>query len=99
MGKRIGEAAFKDMNLSKIKWLANDFREQVAQEAWGSYFDKHTCLRATAECFTEEGVAVPKIYNTLMDKYWNEKTGEWEKVDCDFEPALLIYIQEGQQNG
>lgn len=98
MGKQIGEAAFKDMSLEKIQDLAFVFRTSVMSLAYFPYFNKHTCLRATAECLTEEGNAVPKIYNTLMDEYWNEETGEWEKTEGDFEPALLIYIQEDQQN-
>ena len=93
-GKRIGEAAFKNMDLEKIKLVADDFRSKVKQGAWIPYFNKHTCLRATAECFDENSSIVPKIYNTLVDEYWNENTGEWGKVACAFEPALLIYIQE-----
>lgn len=98
MGKQIGEAAFKDMSLEKIQNLASAFRFSVIALAWHPYFNKHTCLRATAECFDEDSSTVPKIYNSLVDKFWNENTGEWEKVECAFEPALLIYIQEDQQN-
>lgn len=98
MGKRIGKAAFKDMDLEEIKKQADEFREQVKREAWIPYFNKHTCLRATAECLAEDGNAVPKIYNTLVDKFWDDQAKDWVKDECDFEPALLIYIQEDQQN-
>lgn len=97
-GKRIGTSAFKDMDLEKIKLVADDFRSKVKQGAWIPYFNKHTCLRATAECFDENSSTVPKIYNTLVDKFWNENTGEWEKVECAFEPALLIYTQEEKKD-
>lgn len=91
-GKRAGKAAFKDFDLEQIKHLAEELRTKIYTEAWTPYFHRHDCLYATAECFAEDNPQTPRIYNSLVDKFWNEGTGEWieEKQTA---PALLIYIQ------
>lgn len=92
-GKRVGKAAFKDFDLEQVKRLAEELRTRIYNEAWTPYFHRHTCLYATAECFAENNPQTPKIYNSLVDKFWNDGTGEWTKNEEPAAPALLIYIQ------
>ena len=94
IGKRIGKAAFKDFDLDQVKQLAEELRAKIYHEAWVPYFQKHTCLYLTEECFAEDNPQQPRIYNFLVDKFWNEESGEWKSEESA--PALLICINGGK---
>ena len=98
MAKRVGKAAFKEFDLEKVKHLAEELRVKVYEEAWVPYFEKHICLFASAECWGEDNPQTPRIYNSLVDKFWSEENGEWIKDEAAKVPAVLIYIQEGKQH-
>ena len=96
MGKKIGKAAFQEFDLEHIKHLAEELRIRIYNEAWVPYFQKHMCLYAQQECFTVDNPQTPRIYNSLVDKFYNEETGEWTSDEVAKQPAILIYIQEGE---
>lgn len=98
MGKRVGKAAFKNFDLDQVKQLAEELRAKIYREAWVPYFQKHTCLYLTEECFAEDNPQQPRIYNFLVDKFWNKESGEWKSEEPAEAPALLICINGGKQH-
>lgn len=78
-GKQVGRAAFKEYDLEKVKHLAEDLRIRVYSEAWVPYFQKHICLYLTEECLAEENPQSPRIYNSLVDMFWDARNSEWIK--------------------
>lgn len=99
MGKRIGQAAFKDIDIEKVKQLAGELRNRIYKEAWWPYFQKHTCLYTTEECLAEDNPQTPRIYNSLVDKFWDQKNRVWTMDEAaKKQPGLLIYIQEREEN-
>lgn len=97
IGKRVSRAAFKEFDLEQIKQIAEELRSRIYEEAYVPYFQKHICLYTSDECFSDENPQPPRIYNSLVDKFWNEEIGEWTTNDADKKPALLIFIQ-GEKN-
>lgn len=93
IGKRIGRAVFKDFDLEQVRQLAEELRIKVYNEAWVPFFQKHICLYATKECLAEENPQKPRIYNSLVDKFWDEETREWIKDETAKKPTTMIYIQ------
>lgn len=77
MGKRVGRAALKEFDLEQVKRLAEELRVRIYNEAWVPYFQKHTCLYLTEECLADNNPQPPRIYNNLVDKFWNEEIDEW----------------------
>ena len=55
------------------------------------------CLYTWGQCYAEESTATPLIYNDLVDKFWDEATGEW--IDREKPPgaAILIFISEKEK--
>lgn len=96
VGKRIGRAIFKDFDLEAVKQIAEEHRQRI-YKIWERYFNEHTCLYANAPCFIEGNPQIPFIYNTLVDKFWDESTGTW--IDREKPPgeALLISISEKEK--
>ena len=94
IAKRIGRAAFKEYDLEKVKQLAEELRNRIYKEAWWPYFHKYTCLYATEGCFEEDNPQTPKIYNSLVDKFWDPKNRAWiADEETKKQPGLLICIQ------
>lgn len=93
IGKQVGRAAFRDFDLEQVKRLAEDLRSRIYDEAWVPYFQKYTCVYATGECFAEDNPQSPRIYNSLVDKFWSEAAGEWIADEAAKAPAVLIYVQ------
>lgn len=91
IGKEIGRAAFKFFDLQQVQEIARRHREKIL-ELYKPYFDRFTCLYCIGECFNENNPQTPKIYNSLVDKFYNEATGEWIKQERT-ENAVLIYIR------
>lgn len=98
-GKLVGKAAFKEYDLEKVKQLAEALRIRVYNEAWVPYFTKHICLYLTDGCLAEENPQTPRIYNSLVDMFWDARNSEWIKDDAAKQPAILVYIQEKTQEG
>ena len=81
MGRRIGMAAFREFDLEKVKYLAEELRGRIYNEAWVPYFQKHICLYITEGCLAEDNPQSPRIYNSLVDMFWNEEKSEWIKEE------------------
>ena len=96
LGKRAGRAAFQEFDITKVKQCAEELRIRIHNEAWLPYFHKFTCLYATPECFVPDNPQTPRIYNSLVDKFWDEDIKEWISDEGDKVPAALIYFQEGK---
>lgn len=77
IGKRVGRAAFQEYDLDQVKQLAEELRIQIYEKAWVPYFRKHIGLYITTECLSKENPQSPRIYNSLVDKFWDEGTGMW----------------------
>lgn len=93
MAKRVGMAAFKDFDLEQVKLLAEELRVRIYEEAWVPYFNKHICLFTSEDCWNDDNPQQPRIYNSLVDKFWNEENGEWIKDETAKVPAVLIYMR------
>ena len=96
MGKRVGRAAFKEIDLEHIKQLAEEVRIMVYEKAWMPYFHKHTVLYIPAETFEDGNPQAPRIYNTLVDKFWDDEGGGWIEDKAAVKPALLIKFQSSK---
>lgn len=97
MSKRIGIAAFEHFDLGQVKQLAEELRIRIYNEAWVPYFQKHICLYTLAECFAEDNPQKPRLYNSLVEKFWDEESGEWIEDKAAPVPALLFYIQASRK--
>ena len=89
MGKRVGQAAFEHFDMGQVQQLAEEFRIRVYNEAWVPYFQQHIYLYATGECFADNP-QTPRIYNSLVDKFWDEKNEEWIEDKSTVVPASLF---------
>lgn len=96
MGKRVGKAAFKEFDIAQVTQIAEELRIKVFKEAYVPYFQKHICLYAAPECFSENNPHIPRIYNSLVDKFWDEQNRKWISDEAAGKPAMLIFIQEGK---
>ena len=90
LGKQAGRAVFQEFDIEKVKQCAEELRIRIYNEAWLPYFQKFTCLYATPECFVPENPQTPRIYNSLVDKFWNEDKEEWIIDKGAKVPAMLI---------
>lgn len=97
VGKAVGRAAFRDFDLQQIQEIARQQRENILK-LYKPYFDRYTCLYCIGECFNENNPQTPRIYNSLVDKFYDDTTGEWIKADRT-ENAILIYIKEDKNHG
>ena len=97
MGKRVGRAALKEFDLEQVKLLAEELRIRIYNEAWVPYFQRHTCLYITDECLADDNPQTPRIYNSLVDKFLNEESGEWTTDEVAKQSVILIYIQEKEK--
>ena len=97
IGRQVGKAAFEKFDLEKVVRLAGELKNRVITEAWGPYFQKFICLYAIPECFDPKNPQTPRIYNSLVDKFWDEDTKEWISDEAVKQPAILVYL-EGESN-
>ena len=91
-GQRVYSAAFHNYDVSEIKQLAEAYKERI-QKIYDEYFDKHTCLYVTEECFSEENMQNPMIYNDLIDKFYDEKNNTWVEKEKPEGDAILIFVK------
>lgn len=95
--KKIGHALFKNYSIPEAEALAKEVSAVFREEAL-KYFHSKTCLYATAECFDLKDTKTPKIYNDLIDKFWDEETGTWrEPRDDERQNALLIFVGDKKE--
>lgn len=95
MIRQIGKAAYEEYDLNKVKQLSEQLRSRVYTEAYAPYLQNYTCLYATEACFNEDNPQSPRIYNSLVDKFWDERTGKWISDKAAEAPVVMIYYQKG----
>lgn len=91
--KQAGTALFKNFSMEEFKQLSEQLRSRVYTEAYTPYFQNYTCLYATEACFNEDNPQSPRIYNSLVDKFWDERTGKWISDKEAGAPVAMIYYQ------
>lgn len=96
MARRVGRAVFKELDMLKAEHLAEELKSRIYKEAWIPYFDSHVCLYTTKGCFQQDNPQAPRIYNSLVDKFWDEESGEWITDEAAEKPAILFYIQKNR---
>lgn len=89
--KKIGTALYKHYSAGEARQLAEEVSRKY-QEALLGLFNSKTCLYTTAENWDPENPVTPRIYNTLVDKFWSEEKGEWITEDKPPGTALLLFI-------
>lgn len=73
--KKIGTALYKHYSIDEARQLAEEINRKYCEELL-KLFHKKTCLYTTAENWDPENPVTPRIYNELVDKFWDEKTGD-----------------------
>ncbi len=89
--KKIGQALYKHYSITEALQLAGEVNSKY-QEALLKIFHQKTCLYTTAENWDPENPVTPRIYNALVDKFWDEEKGEWITAEKPPGNALLIFI-------
>ena len=92
VGKAVYKAAFEEFDIAAVQRIAQEHRKRILA-LWNPYFQKHTCLYTIAQNLDPKSNTVPRIYNDLVDKFYDAGTGKW----IDPEPgskqdAVLIFI-------
>lgn len=89
--KKIGQAIYKHYSITEALQIAGEINGKY-QEALLKIFHQKTCLYTTAENWDPENPVTPRIYNDLVDKFWDEKKGEWITAEKPPGNALLLFI-------
>lgn len=76
IAKRAGRAVFQNFNLDELQEIAKEQRQRVAA-LYAEYFNYHTYLYASKDYWEANDPQNPLIYNDLVDKFWDKKTGTW----------------------
>lgn len=98
-GKRVGWAVFKEFDLEQAERITEAEGHRIFEGIYTEYFNKYTCARAPAECWDIENPKTPRIYNDLVDKYYDEATGRWITDEAESKkPAILIFVN-GDKEG
>ncbi len=95
IGRQIGQAAFQEFDLGKIRRIALEGRRRV-EEIYKAYFDRHTCLYAASASWDPDNPQPPLLYNDIVDKFWSEETGEWITREKPPGDAILIFVRENK---
>lgn len=93
MARRIGLAVFNELDMLKAEHLAKELKSRIHKEAWMPYLDSYMCLYITQGCFQEDNPQAPRIYNSLVDKFFDTESGEWIMDEAAERPAILFYIK------
>lgn len=97
--RRIGQALYKRYSTRELLQLAAEFNKTF-QAAVIDIFHRATCLYTTAENWDPENPVIPKIYNDLVDKFYDEEVGVWRDPEPgEREEALLIFIKGNKEKG
>ena len=97
MTRQIGKAAYEEYDLDKVQELADQLKRRVYDEAWLPYFQSYTCLYATEACLNQGNPQSPRIYNSLVDKFWDDNADKWIEDKTAERPTVLIYFQKGEK--
>ncbi len=89
--KKIGMALYKHYSITEALQIAGEVNGEY-QEALLKIFHQKTCLYTTAENWDPENPVTPRIYNDLVDKFWDEEKGEWITAEKPPGNALLLFI-------
>ncbi len=89
--KKIGQALYKHYSITEALQIAGEVNGEY-QEALLKIFHQKTCLYTTAENWDPENPVTPRIYNDLVDKFWDEEKGEWITAEKPPGNALLLFI-------
>lgn len=95
--KKLGRAAFKDMNPAEAIRIANEIAANFGAEL-ENYVSTKSCLYATQPCWKVKEPEKPKIYNDLLGLFYDDATGSWREPEPgEMQPAVLIFIDKGKQ--
>lgn len=72
---RIGQALYKRYSIEEARQLAEEINRKYQEELL-KIFQQKTCLYTTAENWDPENPVTLRIYNDLVDKFWDEERGE-----------------------
>lgn len=96
---RIGQALYKRYSADEVRQLAEEINRSL-QAALNKIFDEATCLYTTAENWDPENPVIPKIYNDLVDKFYDEEEKQWrDPQPGEKKDALLIFIKGNKERG
>lgn len=96
---RIGQALFKRYSIVEARQLAEELNRSF-QAAIEGIFEQATCLYTTAENWNPENPVIPRIYNDLVDKFYDDATKQWtDPQPGEKENALLIFIKGNKDKG
>ena len=96
---RIGQALYKRYSADEVRQLAEEINRSL-QAAVKKIFDEATCLYTTAENWNPENPVIPKIYNDLVDKFYDETIKQWrDPQPGEKKDALLIFIKGDKEKG
>lgn len=96
---RIGQALYKRYSTGEVRQLAEEINRSF-QAAMDDIFNRATCLYTTAENWNPENPVIPKIYNDLVDKFYDDEAGGWrDPKPGEHENALLIFIKGNKEKG
>lgn len=89
--KKLGRALYKHYSADEVRQLSAEINRKY-KDAIIRYFHSKTCLYTTAENWDPKNPVIPRIYNDLVDKFWNEAKGEWTTEKKPPGEALLLFI-------
>ena len=95
--KMLGRLAFKEMDAEAAIYTAQQINKKFLA-ALDEYVSTKACLYATAPCWNPEHPEKPKIYNDLLELFYDDATGSWREPEPEeMQPAVLIFIDKGKQ--
>ena len=89
--KKIGCALYRHYSADEVQRLCVEINRKYRSELT-KYFHSKTCLYTTAESWSLERPAIPRIYNELVDKFWDEGQGQWITGGHPPGQAVLVFI-------
>ena len=92
--KKLGTAAFRDMDPEKTIRIAHDLRTAFKAKTEG-YIMRQTCICASESCFARERPHPPKIYNRVLNQFWDGKLRRWrDPKEEELGNSILIVLKE-----
>ena len=91
--EKLGTAAFRDMDPEETIRIAHNLRSAFQAEARG-YIMKQTCICASESCFSREHPQPPKIYNRILNRFWDEQLHIWrDPKEEELGNSILIVLK------
>lgn len=88
--KKIGTALYRHYSLDEARKLSGEINRLFRIELQ-KLFHQKTCLYTTAENWDPENPVPPRIYNDLVDRFWDGENCRWVTEDKPQGAALLIF--------